>query len=950
MASCPACGEHIEESGRSGAVPVAGGNCPFCGEALESGGGGEGGSGGEGDLTRSTLDLDRTVDLGLSSGANGTGGGSGNGSGGASSLTGDSSILLEGERFAPGSVLAGRYRMVGLLGKGGMGEVYRADDIKLGQPVALKFLSRRLAHDPRSLARLYGEVRMARQVAHANVCRVYDVAEFDGQTLISMEYVDGEDLTTLLKRIGRFPQDKAGHIAQQICAGLAAAHERGILHRDLKPANVMLDGRGAIRIADFGLAGWAAELQRDMVRAGTPAYMAPEQFKDGVSTVQTDLYSLGLVLFEIYTGKPAYKPGSLDELRRLHAAPPPNPINLVPDLDPRVERAILWCLEADPANRPASVKQLAATLPGGNALMAALMAGETPSPSQVAAAGEHRPISGARAATVLVLAIVAIALAVIASQSASLLPKVGLTKSGDVLADKARELLTSLGVPSDTPHRAWGFEYDEALMEAVKQRDSGTPRWIADERPNPMQFWYRQSPTALVPNNPRGRVSMSDPRTFDPGDVRMRMNPAGQLRELTIGTTAEFFGAVPAAGILMADESAPKNDAAVAWLFEAAQLDPSMFQSVTPEQIPPVYGDSRLAWRSAPTAMIDGPIRIEAVFLAGRPVWFRVFDVNWTALEAEPVTAGGAMREASNTIASGVWLVSMAGAVGLAWRNLRHRRGDRTGALRVAVAMGTLLVAALVTRANHAAELRAESQILMQIATQGLMVGLWFWVFYIAIEPYVRRQWPETIISWARLLEGRWRDPLVGYNITVGVAVGAIVTALVLLDRLIPGWMGWPAAIPWFDSPLAADNLDRGWAVTGTLAEAAVYATQFSMAFLMALILLKLIFRERWLVIAVYGGLQTVIWAAAAYQSPVSWFTFAVATGITTLLLVRLGLLALIAGAFTFVVLGSFPISFGLTDWYAPVGILALVAVLALAIFGTVTAAGAGRNPELAGG
>src|SRR5262249_32416734 len=142
-----------------------------------------------------------------------------------------------GGRFLPGTVLAGRYRILGLLGRGGMGEVYRADDLKLGQAVALKFLPANVEKDGDRLQRFLNEVKIARQISHPNVCRVYDVGEVDGHHFLSMEYVDGEDLSSLLRRIGRLPQDKAVQIARELCLGLAAAHEQGILHRDLKPAN-----------------------------------------------------------------------------------------------------------------------------------------------------------------------------------------------------------------------------------------------------------------------------------------------------------------------------------------------------------------------------------------------------------------------------------------------------------------------------------------------------------------------------------------------------------------------------------------------------------------------------------------------------------------------------------------------------------------------------------------
>ena len=225
---------------------------------------------------------------------------------------------------------------------------------------------------------------MARQVSHPNVCRVYDIGEVDGHTFLSMEYVDGEDLGSLLRRIGRFPEERALEIARQICAGLAAAHERGVLHRDLKPANVMLDGAGKVRITDFGLAGATGET----VRAGTPAYMAPEQLAGSEVTAQSDIYALGLVLYELFTGQRAHRG---EERRRAGAQArgrrslPPSQI--VRDLDPAIERAILRCLERDPADRPSSALAVAAALPGGDPLAAALAAGETPSPEMVAAAG-----------------------------------------------------------------------------------------------------------------------------------------------------------------------------------------------------------------------------------------------------------------------------------------------------------------------------------------------------------------------------------------------------------------------------------------------------------------------------------------------------------------------------------------------------------------------------------
>jgi serine/threonine-protein kinase len=198
-------------------------------------------------------------------------------SGNSSALAGDSTLTLAAPAatlgFQTGALVAQRYRIVHLLGHGGMGEVYRADDLVLGQTVALKFLPATATSSPSARSGFRNEVRIARQISHPNVCRVYDIGEAEGVTYLSMEYVDGEDLASLLRRIGRLPQDKALEIARQLCAGLAAAHDKGVIHRDLKPANIMLDGKGHVRISDFGLAG-VAEHIRD-IRSGTPTYMAP---------------------------------------------------------------------------------------------------------------------------------------------------------------------------------------------------------------------------------------------------------------------------------------------------------------------------------------------------------------------------------------------------------------------------------------------------------------------------------------------------------------------------------------------------------------------------------------------------------------------------------------------------------------------------------------------------
>jgi serine/threonine protein kinase len=278
-------------------------------------------------------------------------------------------IALEADaaRFTPGMVLNDRFRITALIGRGGMGEVYRADDLKLGQAVALKFVPQSVRENDELLRRLYNEIRLGRQVAHPNVCRMFDLDEYEGRPFIVMEFVDGEDLESLTQRTGGLPREKALALAREICAALAASHDRNVIHGDLKPANIMIDGRGHARISDFGLSALAAGRTPTSLIAGTPAYMAPEQL-DGHLSMRSDLYALGIVLRELLTEAPA-----------------------------ELEEMIARCLAADPENRPASARQILGAFPSSDPLEAALAVGETPTPEMVAAAEPPAQLSSRNA-------------------------------------------------------------------------------------------------------------------------------------------------------------------------------------------------------------------------------------------------------------------------------------------------------------------------------------------------------------------------------------------------------------------------------------------------------------------------------------------------------------------------------------------------------------------------
>jgi hypothetical protein len=267
------------------------------------------------------------------------------------------------EPFEPGTLLGGRFRIVRQLGRGGMGVVYQADDLRLGHPVALKFLPPALAADPRRLAQFHNEVRLARQVSHPNVCRVYDIGDVDGQMFLSMEYIDGEDLAAALRRRGRFPEDEAVELIRQICAGLAAVHGRGVLHRDLKPANIMINRAGGAQLMDFGIAAAGQVKEADRISEGTPAYMAPEQLAREEVSVRSDIYALGLVMYEVLTGLRLFNAKTLEELTGQQAsAASAVPADLAALARPRLQQAVHACLRRDPAQRPDSVQAVAAML------------------------------------------------------------------------------------------------------------------------------------------------------------------------------------------------------------------------------------------------------------------------------------------------------------------------------------------------------------------------------------------------------------------------------------------------------------------------------------------------------------------------------------------------------------------------------------------------------------
>jgi protein kinase-like protein/zinc ribbon protein len=827
------------------------------------------------------------------------------------------SVPSDHGRFLPGTMLGDRYRVVGLLGRGGMGEVYRADDLKLGQAVALKFLPEVVESDPARLQRFLNEVKIARQISHPNVCRVYDVGAVDGQHFLSMEYVDGEDLASLLRRIGRLPGDKAIQIARQLCAGLAAAHDKGVLHRDLKPANVMLDGEGRVRITDFGLAAVVGQVTGADVHAGTPGYMAPEQLAGKEVSIASDVFSLGIVLFELFTGKQVFKASSSAELARLHQENRTSPSSLVPDLDPAVERVILRCLARHPAERPSSALAVAAALPGGDPLAAALAAGETPSPEMVAAAGEAgglRPLT----AWLALAGVVVLLVPLVAFQGrVSILGRTPLPKEPQVLKAEARALLKEAGYPDAPADSLWGFQENKLYLDELEK--IGTPdRWdrLGTGPRTGLTFWYRESPAPLLPIDPVSyRMSATDPPSISPGMATVWMDPSGSLLRMQVVPPERASPAASGAEPLRTDWNR---------LLSAANLRETDLHGTESMWNPPFHSDERRAWTGPFPGDKDAELRIEAASYAGRPVYFRVVRPWEKPAEsaADPQTKG---ERAGQVFASVLLVVVLLGGLLLARRNMRLGRSDRNGAFRIASIFVAVHMLGWIFWGTYFADVNAMINSFIGTLAATLFEGVMLWILYLALEPYVRKRWPETIISWTRALAGRFRDPLVGRDMLLGCLLGVAMRAL----SDAPRWLGLDPRRP---DGIRLPSLASTRHLFGEFLDGQIHSLVVPMLFLVLLLLFGVVLRRMALAAAAIMVVFSLFgWAFGHHWlDPVSTLLFA---GVVLFSLTRFGLLA------TTVVFAvgnalDFCITSDLFAWYGAGTILAVVWILAIAGYG----------------
>jgi Protein kinase domain len=849
-------------------------------------------------------------------------------------------------RFAPGSMIAARYRLVALLGRGGMGEVYRADDLTLDQPVALKFLPDGVAADPARLAQFHNELRIARQVSHKNVCRLYDLGDADGRRFLTMEYVDGEDLASLLRRIGRFPQDKAIDVARQLCAGVAAAHERGVIHRDLKPANVMLDGDGNVRITDFGIATAAADAGGAI--AGTPQYMAPELLAGKPASAKSDIYALGLILFEIFTGRRAHDAKTIGELKQLHDTGTTllTPSAIVRDLDPAVERVIMRCLARDPEQRPASALTVAVALPGGDPLAAALAAGETPSPEMLVAAGESDALPIARGAALIAALGASIAVYASLTPLSSIAAQMPLDKPPAVLADRAQQILTDFGYGDEPADTDQNFIAPPDFQQWLVDSDSSTSRWSsARVRSGPaMVFWYRTSPRDLEPDSPSPQVTPTDPAMAVTGQSLVVVDTRGRL--------VEFRRIPPQRDANAAESPAPDWNA----MFRDAGLAPGVFTPVPPEWAPKDFADTRMAWAGPSPDAANVRLRVEAAAYRGRIISVYVLGP-WSRPRAQqPVTRS---RTASTLRLFGLvlWTSVLAGSMLLARHHIHSRRADLRGASRLAVLCLLVNIAAWAIGGHHLSSPAEELNSFFRVCGTMLFNVALLWALYVALEPYGRRFWPDGLIGWTRLFAGYVRDPRIGREILIGAAVGAALIANDALRGVLPYLVGRPPTQPFLDGDV---RVLSGFGALALAWAGQIYGSvQTALLITMTFVGLRLVVRQTW--IAVVIGM-IVVTAAVTGNVPFGqelWLYVVgqlLAIGIITLAIFRFGLLVTAVALIVDNVVTIAPILPRVAPWAALPGNLSIAVVLAAVGFGFYAARagqpllGAHVGPPLQGG
>jgi serine/threonine-protein kinase len=653
--------------------------------------------------------------------------------------------------------------------------------------------------------------------------------------------------------------------------------------------------------------------------------MAPEQLAGHEVTTKSDIYSLGLVLYEILTGKRAFEASTLAELmKQRESGRITNPSTLVRDLDPLIERVILRCLETDPDKRPSSSLQVAAALPGGDPLAAALAAGETPSPQMVAAAGEKTGLAPRVAISCFAAVVLGLLFYCAFALRGNGLERIHPENPPEVLAKRSREVISSIGYPGTPVDIAYGFTYDTDFLDFAEKEHLQRAQWdgVLSERPPVLRYWFRQSPREMSPDGfwndslTPNVVTFSDPPTILSGMINLELDQEGRLL---------YFQAIPPQ-----KEENPPPARASDWtpLFFAAGLDLAQFHAVEPMWNSLASSDTRAAWEGVWPGS-GRPLHIEAAAHRGKPVFFSLTGP-WTKLGRMGQADQSSANKAGQIIGWSIALLILAGGLFLAYRNYTRGRADREGALRLASLIFVLELLICVFRSHFVPTLDLVGLIILANSTALFMAAL-LWILYIALEPYVRRNWPQTIISWTRFLNGHLRDPLVGGDLLYGVLLGVLWLCVFAVGAFFLFRAG-------VSPQLGSTELLLG--VRETVASGLVTvigSIRTSLVFFFLIVLLRALVKNRWLAAIIFVLLFAVPKVLGSEHLLIEAPLWVTIYGIAAFAVVRFGLIVLGVAALTVDVLLNVPITLDFSNWYAARSLCVLLSFVLMAAWGFYT-------------
>jgi hypothetical protein len=561
----------------------------------------------------------------------------------------------------------------------------------------------------------------------------------------------------------------------------------------------------------------------------------------------------------------------------------------------------------------------------------------------VAAAGPAGGMRSGLATTCLVVVLVSVFATAFLADRVWLANRIPMEKSFEVLQADAREIIRDLGYEEAPADRAGSIRFDMIGYSRAVQDADGPPLVEMIRQPNQqiVSLLYRQSPRAIVPLQLDGGVTLDDPASGT-GDISVVLDLRGRL---------DYLRVTPERVERSEEEPAPPDWPA---LFEAAGLSLDDFEPVPPQLQPPGYADTRMAWSGVLKDRGDTEVRVEAAALRGKPVYFRkVVPADgslWSGEDAQDIEPPKAIVLGFLVILLLGFLLLAGGGIFLVVRSLRLGRGDRRGALRLAVAVFVLRMLHWALSGHHTASL--SELYLAAVAISGaLTLAVLFWGGYVALEPYVRRFWPESIVSWSRLLSGRLRDPLVGRDILVGftVSAGLGIVALAVI------WMGESRGlIPMLANQGHDTAMQGGRFVIGKLFSAPLGSLSFASIMILLFLVLRLIARWTWLALTImsvlWGLLMGLQWMMLqfAHGPSLGAFVFGFVWGVVMSvvvvgLLVRFGVLALFSHSLCSMLVTSFAIT---ADTSAPYFSASLIGPLAAAVLAVLAyrAALAGRS------